>query len=65
MIKKKLFLKKRIEEINVEEIAYIIMNLRKYTKYWGEHFGHNNRKNKKYWEEKSDEWIENNVKTEV
>jgi len=52
-------------EESQKKLAYILMNLRKHTKYWSEHYGAGPRLNKEYWENKADEWINDNVKTEL
>lgn len=44
----------------MEEMAYILHNLRFFTKYWNEHGGYQARMKKKYWEEKADKCLDKN-----
>ncbi len=44
------------------EIAEIIYKLRLHTKYWQKHYGSDNRRTMKYWEDKADKWIEDSIK---
>lgn len=48
-------------ETELLKLAQIVINLRKTTKHWQEHFGAINRNKMKFWEEKADEWISKNV----
>jgi len=65
MPQKEITFKKRRAEINIDELATIMVMLRKYSKYWEEHYGYSNRVNKKNWEAKADAWIKNNVNNQL
>ncbi len=39
----------------------ILLNLRRTEKYWNENFGYNNRQKMKYWQEKADKWLLDNL----
>jgi hypothetical protein len=48
----------------LEELAAIMHNLRLAEKKFNDVFGHENRQKVKYWQEKADLWLANNVKKE-
>lgn len=43
------------------ELNKILYELRTYTKFWNDNYGHKNRLNKEAAEAKADEWIKNNL----
>jgi hypothetical protein len=45
-------------------LAEILYKLRYHSAKWHEQFGAANRANKKYWEDKADQWINQHVKEE-
>jgi len=50
------------KDASIRELAEILVNLRRVSKVWREHYGAQNRVNMEYWERKADKWIENNIK---
>ncbi len=46
---------------NFHEGVEIFQNLRRCEKIWNEHFGFNNRQKMKYWQEKADKWLLDNL----
>jgi len=50
------------EGADIRDLATILINLRRVSKVWREHYGAPNRVNMEYWERKAEKWIENNIK---
>lgn len=52
---------KNVTPEKLEELAKISHNLRHYSKIWKQHYGATNRNQMKVWEDKMDEWLQDNV----
>jgi hypothetical protein len=56
---------KERDTMDVDEVAYILIKLRHYTKKWESEYGGPPKLNKKQWEARADEWIQRNIKNDL
>lgn len=47
---------------DLADLSHIVLNLRHHSKLFNEHYGPVHKGNKKYWEGKADEWLNNHIK---
>ena len=51
-------------ETEIKALAVILVRLRQSTKHWQKHYGANNRKVMRLWEQRADQWLNDHIEHE-